>query len=681
MPVDSSGTQSSNGSETVRPAGKSARNKRTPAKKQAAPATAGSAGLTHVSARLSGRGAAGLRAADSCDILESSVLPAEAQGDVQLQLTGADVQGALDTGRVDKAAAALDAMQEEAAQAASQSKWMAKYLKSVKASLPSCYGEAGGEAELLCGRVRAWELAQEGIKDSLAWAVGKTRAHLDAVRRLWEGNLQSFLNAFLGREESELQVLPAEACALVKGIAQGFGSMARCYEAMQMRFAILLQSEKALRQCMAATAYTFIRLVRSKSEQHATACCVHTLLLPWQHARQCVMHPLECVLRHHIPEQAITPTAHLEPLSAVGQTKSSAAGDRAAADSCVLPTAQRMPAVEPSDGAEGSVSRAASSRSQTQGQTAQGPPASASKVGGTGEGGSSKARPAKGKTGAEAPAALRSELLRQWVASMYANEPWQAEARSAAQARREDMAAAAQARVDAARARNYPLPRRVPPRAGAMHCSRRGAWGGTRRAQRREAGGGRSLQPSSRRRRAEQQQPRGPMHADACEDGAAPVADERPTAANSDHEAVLSLLLPGLSIGAVAMRTAGTAGASHAASAAPAVLAAYAALPRLDSSAAAESAQVLRQGKDASATPEEQRVRLRAFVFEQFWSADVDGAVDAPWPEPPSCELMVMDCSLSGLAERLYRRMGSTPAAAALLGSLVCPITKVCTTW
>ena len=34
-----------------------------------------------------------------------------------------------------------------------------------------------------------------------------------------------------------------------------------------------------------------------------------------------------------------------------------------------------------------------------------------------------------------------------------------------------------------------------------------------------------------------------------------------------------------------------------------------------------------------------------------------------------------------GLAESLYRRMGSTPAAAALLRSLVCPITKVRTTW
>ena len=31
-----------------------------------------------------------------------------------------------------------------------------------------------------------------------------------------------------------------------------------------------------------------------------------------------------------------------------------------------------------------------------------------------------------------------------------------------------------------------------------------------------------------------------------------------------------------------------------------------------------------------------------------------------------------------GLTERLFRRMGSTPAAASLLRSLVCPITKVC---
>ena len=47
---------------------------------------------------------------------------------------------------------------------------------------------------------------------------------------------------------------------------------------------------------------------------------------------------------------------------------------------------------------------------------------------------------------------------------------------------------------------------------------------------------------------------------------------------------------------------------------------------------------VLRPGMCAAAAPEEQRVRLKAFVYDQMCSAEADGAMDAPWPEPPACE-------------------------------------------
>ena len=166
------------------------------------------------------------------------------------------------------------------------------------------------------------------------------------------------------------------------------------------------------------------------------------------------------------------------------------------------------------------------------------------------------------------------------------------------------------------------------------------------------------------------------------------VADAQPAAANSNFDMVLSLLLPGLASAAGPTRTADPSAAPQAPSALPPDLqaacaptsATNAAPPQLVSAPAGEKGmQTLRQGKDAVAAPEEQRERLRAFVYEQLWSADMDGAVDTPWPEPHAGELRVTDSGLceGGLAERIFRRMGSTPAAAALLRALVCPITKV----
>ena len=61
---------------------------------------------------------------------------------------------------------------------------------------------------------------------------------------------------------------------------------------------------------------------------------------------------------------------------------------------------------------------------------------------------------------------------------------------------------------------------------------------------------------------------------------------------------------------------------------------------------AAEAAQLLQQGGDAAATPEEQRKWLRAFVREQTQSADMLGAAAISGPETPACELRVTDRGL-----------------------------------
>ena len=163
--------------------------------------------------------------------------------------------------------------------------------------------------------------------------------------------------------------------------------------------------------------------------------------------------------------------------------------------------------------------------------------------------------------------------------------------------------------------------------------------------------------------------------------GKAP-ADKQAPAPDSTLWMVLSLLLPWLASAGGPNHAANTM-ASTQAIPAPPEKAASAPAPAppllLYTSIAAGSAQELSQGREA-APGEQGGERLRAFVFEQLWH--MGAATDAPWLER-SCarELRVTDSGLreGGLAERLFRRMGSTPAAAALLRSLVCPLTKVCT--
>ena len=255
---DTSSTASSSGSEAVRPAGKSACIDIDTEQGKPAPASAVYPGSAAWSAQPSKTGAAGLRPAGSGRRGKSREHPS-----ARLQLTHAGVQRMLDIGRVDRAAAAMNAAQKAAEQVSYESEWMFQYLQSAKPLLASCYGDEDGEADLLYRRVMAWKAAQDDIKDSLAWAVGKTRPQLDAIRKAWECNVQAYYAMVPSGEEGGLQaLLPVDFCALVMGYADGFGSMARCFAAMQTRLEGYEHSATALRQDMAVTTYTLIRLVR-----------------------------------------------------------------------------------------------------------------------------------------------------------------------------------------------------------------------------------------------------------------------------------------------------------------------------------------------------------------------------------------------------------------------------------
>jgi hypothetical protein len=169
------------------------------------------------------------------------------------------------------------------------------------------------------------------------------------------------------------------------------------------------------------------------------------------------------------------------------------------------------------------------------------------------------------------------------------------------------------------------------------------------------------------------------QHRHGCTANPAAIhVEQRLPAAGSDFGPPLALLLPGL----VIEHAASTAGLKQAPPATP-VQAAPVAKPgsaplQLNISFAAESA--LQLSTVAVASPEQQQEALRAFVYDRLTSIDVDGTIPAHWPEPPAFELRLTQGGLceGGLAERLFRRMGSTPAAATLLRTLICPLTKVC---
>lgn len=218
-----------------------------------------SAGSLARAAQLPKTGAAGLQAAASCDRSVSRDDAAKARSVPQQQLTYADVQDMLGTCRVDRAMAALDAMQKGAEQACAQSAWMFEYLELVTLFLPHTSDIKQGKAELLYPRVQAWKAARRDMADSLTWAVSRTRAQLVVIRETWESKLQAFFDRGIGVEKKKL---PVEAHALVKGYADGFGSLERSILKMQERVSGFVRGAKAHRKCMAATTYALIRMVR-----------------------------------------------------------------------------------------------------------------------------------------------------------------------------------------------------------------------------------------------------------------------------------------------------------------------------------------------------------------------------------------------------------------------------------
>ena len=270
-----SSTESSCGSVAVRPAGNSACIDTDADHAKSAPASAVSPGSAARSAQPSNTCAAGM-----C-MLQTAVREGRAESSLLRVRLGCSshVQRMLDTGRVDAASAAMDAAQKAAEQVSYDSEWMFHYLQSAKPLLASGYGGVDGEADLLYSRVVAWKAAQNDMKDSLAWAVGKTQTQLDAIRKVWEASMQAYLAIISGRRKGGQQVLPVEFRALVKGYADGFGSMAGCFAAMQTRLEGYTNSATALQQDMAATVYTLIRLVRWCRVSSTAARCWHVLEL------------------------------------------------------------------------------------------------------------------------------------------------------------------------------------------------------------------------------------------------------------------------------------------------------------------------------------------------------------------------------------------------------------------
>ena len=256
------------GSEAGGCSGDSACSGDTAAQDKAAPAPAGAVGSAAPPAQLPGASSDGLGAPSSANKGGSSEQPARAEHQAVPQLTWAGVQQALDTGRVTRAAAALDDMQKEAEQAEAWSKCMLEYLQLGKVYTWIRCAAAKGEADLLYKRAKKWTSAQGAMLESLVWAVSRTREHLDGILESWEGRLQ----AFFGGEAGLQQAVAEDVSELVRGYSGGIGSMARCYEALQARYAGFLRDAKAHQEWTASAMYTLIRLVRCSAPVMPSQC-------------------------------------------------------------------------------------------------------------------------------------------------------------------------------------------------------------------------------------------------------------------------------------------------------------------------------------------------------------------------------------------------------------------------
>ena len=284
LPVssDNSNANSGDGTEAERPAGTAA------CSDSAAEAEAAPAGSGVSPGQAPSTGSDGVDAADAVAVtLARREQVATAVRQLQTHLTWAAAQKLLDTGRLDRAAAALDALQEQAKAAEAASRWAKEYLLSTQYWLYVCRGDALEEAERVCHPATRWRPAQEALLGCLTWAVDVTRAQLDRVRGGWESRLHDCF----GSDERRSEVPGGQAREVIGKYLEAIADMVGCYGSMQERFAGFLQGAAAELQWMAAAIYALIRLVRchsvtgcqtrAESECHEQLCAMGHGLPPW----------------------------------------------------------------------------------------------------------------------------------------------------------------------------------------------------------------------------------------------------------------------------------------------------------------------------------------------------------------------------------------------------------------
>ncbi len=248
------------------------------AEAKAAPAAGGTAAPADpTAAQLPKPGVAGAHAAARGGRQRSRERPAKAAGQAPPQLTWAQVQRSLDTGRLDRAAAALAAAQEEAEQAGAVSHWMHVYLVSAQAWLAACRPGAVAQADLVARPAIKGCPAQQTMLANLLWAVGKTRARLEGLRDGWEARLQAIfgwqdalegrLHARVRGHDKKVQPHEPEAREAVDKYADTIAGMLGCYEAMQERLAGFVRAAAAEQHFLAAATYALIRSVRCTASQ------------------------------------------------------------------------------------------------------------------------------------------------------------------------------------------------------------------------------------------------------------------------------------------------------------------------------------------------------------------------------------------------------------------------------
>ena len=269
-------TASTSSSETRRSVASVAGSDRATAQVLAARAPAGSA-----SAQAPKAGATGPQTAGSRNRARSRARGGKAVEQREQHPACAAAQRVHDNmARVERAADALDAKLMEAAQAVPDSRQAFEFFQPAFIYLlQSCCDDAYVAAQQLYRRASAWRAAQDARRETLAWAVTKTLAQLDAIRTAWRRELECSLADQGVGGEVELTELPAGACAVLQRFSDGYARMEGCLEMMQKRVAGYVRSETERQQDMAAATYVIIRLVCRTWSCYVL--CWHMIWSPW----------------------------------------------------------------------------------------------------------------------------------------------------------------------------------------------------------------------------------------------------------------------------------------------------------------------------------------------------------------------------------------------------------------